>query len=426
MGNRKSSKRADSTDDIFKKIHDDARKVNEDSRKVCSEIRGIVNEQEDIMKKLEFWNAEVTRVAIFLRSLEACNRVISIVKGHSGSVLCIQATEKYIITGGSDGFIYLWDIDGKGQEPGIEKKSREILKIACPQKVTSICTTPNGKILVAGLSNGSTFLWNLESGKKIASYQRHYLPVTSVACTRNRLATGSEDRTAMVCGIRNRRGKGRVVGRHGDGILCLTFSNDGKHLFTGSRDCSAICWNVLNGSTVMWYEAHTGWVTSISICRSDKLLLTGSKDRRIILWDVALATELRTFVGHTAGVTSVTFLPHDCRYIASASADNSTILWNLASARRAHTFKDNDTKSINAICATPDGSRLVVGTEAGYTLQYKIFDILDGRITLLHALRTLNSGAPKGTTQHSASRAYCTRNSGGVRYLMCCVVRFVK
>ena len=54
-----------------------------------------------------------------------------------------------------------------------------------------------------------------------------------------------------------------------------------------------------------------------------------------MLWDVATGRERTTLEGHKSGVTSVLFSP-DGSTLASASFDNTVVLWDVVTGRVLH------------------------------------------------------------------------------------------
>src|SRR5436853_83300 len=79
--------------------------------------------------------------------------------------------------------------------------------------------------------------------------------------------------------------------------------------------------------------AHKAGVNAIAFAPDGKTLASASADRSISLWDVASHRPLGSpLSGHADWVVSVAFAP-DGRTLASASADRTVILWDVAAHR---------------------------------------------------------------------------------------------
>jgi len=73
---------------------------------------------------------------------------------------------------------------------------------------------------------------------------------------------------------------------------------------------------------------HKGSVYSVAFSSDGKRLASASADQTVILWDVDNRKRLVTLEGHKGAVNAVAFSP-DGKRLASASRDKTIILWDL-------------------------------------------------------------------------------------------------
>ena len=145
---------------------------------------------------------------------------------------------------------------------------------------------------------------------------------------------------------------------HSDGVLSVVFSPDGQSILTGSRDNTAILWN-LQGEQIQEFKGHTSAVLSVAFSPDGQFILTGSADNTAILWNLK-GEQIQEFKGHADSVLSVAFSP-DGQFILTGSADSTAILWNLQGEQiqefKGHAFY------LSSVAFSPDGQFILTGSE---------------------------------------------------------------
>ena len=113
---------------------------------------------------------------------------------------------------------------------------------------------------------------------------------------------------------------------HGDGVIAVTLSPDGKRALSGpvcytSKDSAARLWDVQTGKELRRLQGHAGGVYAVAFSPDGKQALTGG-DRTVRLWDVATGKELKCLVGHSDHVYDAVFSP-DGKFVLSGSPSSS-------------------------------------------------------------------------------------------------------
>jgi WD40 repeat protein len=85
-------------------------------------------------------------------------------------------------------------------------------------------------------------------------------------------------------------------------------------------------------------EGHYESVNSVAFSHDSTILASASADKTIKLWNVATGVCTGTLEGHNESVNSVAF-SHDSTILASASFDKTVKLWNVATNACIATFK---------------------------------------------------------------------------------------
>lgn len=186
----------------------------------------------------------------------------------------------------------------------------------------------------------------------------------------------------------------------GHWVRAIQFSDDGRLLVAAAGDRRLWLWDIASGALCGELRGHTDVVTDCALSRDAGVLVSSSLDGSLRVWDVApdgqgrqravLAREWANneqgwrvpvnHQGHWSGILGCA-ISADGRLAASASADQTLILWDLASGTAMRQLKGHR-QTVNACAFSPDGRRLVSASSGG-TL--RLWDLSTGEQRALAA-----------------------------------------
>lgn len=103
-------------------------------------------------------------------------------------------------------------------------------------------------------------------------------------------------------------------------------------------------------------SGHTDSITSVAYAPDGKLLASASADNTIRVWDVAAKKEKWILKGHAQRITAVNFRP-DGAVLASNSYDQSVKLWDMTSGQEIATLNGPE-DPVASVAFSPDGKLL--------------------------------------------------------------------
>lgn len=109
----------------------------------------------------------------------------------------------------------------------------------------SLAVSPDGRVVATGADDGSARLWEMQTGRIVATLKGHEAPVSSVA-----------------------------------------FSPDGRVLFTGSLDNTVIGWDMATGKEVRRLMGHTDGVIGLAVAPDGRSILSRSLDGTVRVWSL--------------------------------------------------------------------------------------------------------------------------------------------
>jgi len=264
--------------------------------------------------------------------------------------------------------------------------------------VTSVAFSPDFRMMATASSDWTAALWEVNSGRKIATLQ-HQEPVNHIAFSPDGrlVATASDDKTARLWQASDGKELARL--QHADRVRWVMFSGDGRAIVTTSnQDRALIVWSVPEGREVRRI-VPSDWMEEVILSDDGRYLigrLPSGYIAPVQVWDVTSGERVAEL---SAGSSVQSIATH--RDLLAVSERKGVSLWQLGSWVSRGEVREVGSDVTIALSA--DARLLAIGSFARYGQVFSA-PVSDGvtRATRLSARK--NGGIRRVALSADASR----------------------
>lgn len=245
----------------------------------------------------------------------------------------------------------------------------------------SVCVTNNETVLSGG-DKGWLNMRDLKDGSLLERLKAHSSSIAEISVDSIGLiaVTASSDDTVKLWNAVNLQFIDSYFADCGR-LECVAISPDGYTIAAAGKENGINIYDLFLGEKYR-LESNWGNIQSLDFSNDSKHLISGSKDKRVklfgknesgyfLLSDSILADSTEN--PYLAGVKAVKFL-NDKRYFVSAGGDHKVKLWSIEPFRFIRSYVDSSgwKSTINDVCLSPANDFLFTGDAFGII---KIFDV---------------------------------------------------
>ncbi len=252
----------------------------------------------------------------------------------SVTALALHPTEAYLVTGGPDGVIRVW-----------ERSTGQLVRqlTGHSDTISALTFSPDGSHVVSTSQDRLASVWHFQTGQPVVAFDHHHRSLN-----------------------------------------CVVVHPGGDLVMTGAADHRIKLWELHTGRLIHELKGHAGPVRSLALTSDAQLLASGSEDASIRLWNVATGQPHRSI----AAFYPIFSVAIRGQILAGGGYDSSVKIWDLATGKLNCIFTDH-ANWVTAVDISPDGQVIVSGSD-DYTIKLrylqtrKLFCVLmehPGRIT---------------------------------------------
>ena len=315
--------------------------------------------------EIVLWNYETE--AIQLRMLHG--------QGVNINAIDIDASGLKMLSAGSDNRVIVWDLQ-TGEQQAVFSQHTD--------NVNDITFSNNGRWGISASSDDTVLIWDIQTAEVLRQFTMNsdVLSVTYSPDGRT-IATGERDGSVNLWDINSGTlltQFGTVPPNHQEGIIDLTFSEDGSSLLSIDEFATLIVWDVQTYQFVRIFKQDDEIAEGISFLNDRGRLAVALQSGKISLWNIEEASVLYRYNRHSEEISAIA-VSEETNSILTGTNNGEIHLWSLSDGRRISQF--NGVSAINTLQYNPTEESFAVGDDEGVV---SIWDVQNNRI-----IRTLSN-----------------------------------
>ena len=229
--------------------------------------------------------------------------------------------------------------------------------------IRSLAITSDNKYIISGGFDKTVRIWNLEDNSQEAVLYGHTDAVSKILITSDckYIISVSNDKSARIWNFANKTQEA-IIAVELSHILRVEITSDSKYIAYCTSKINLVVWNFQTNLQETILQNHAQSITVISVSGNSKYITSGFIDGSIMIWSLTDKILEAAFQGRSYSVTALA-ITSDNKYLISCNYKDELHVWNIENKQLENVLRDYN-HIINYIKIGADNKYLYYGISA--------------------------------------------------------------